>query len=390
MDFANANEVLHLSYTIMQDGERVATHLIQDANTLDIPPHTSKALTLSYEVPSTGKVNILFECVRKNNDFFTTTGDIIGFDQVSLTNEPRICLVTAPLKERVQQEGNAPQIKETRTTITIYSDSFSYEYSKFQGTFQHMSYKNQSLLDTPMEFNIWRAPTDNDRVIKLKWMNAGYHRMTVKTYNTTVEQLETCVKLHSKVSLSAIHIQKFVDLTITWSIYPDGTLQSEIHGSRNPEVPFLPRFGIKLALNNTMNNADYIGYGPYESYQDKHQASYIGRFQAQVADMHEDYVKPQENGSHYHCDYVTVDNGSISITAYNDTPFSFNLSKYSIQELASKAHNYQLEESGHTILCLDYIQSGIGSGSCGPQLADAYKLDDESFNFSICIAPSLI
>lgn len=390
MDFANTNEVVDLSYTIMQDGERVATYLIQDMTTLNIPAHTSKTLQFNYDVPKTGKVYILFELIRKHKDYFTDAGDVVGFDQIELSEATRTCTLTEPLKARVTTASDSLTVAENRTAITVSSDQFSYQFSKLTGTFTAMSYKNQTILERPMEFNIWRAPTDNDRVIKLKWMKAGYDRMTVKTYDTTVKQFKTCVKLHSSLSISAIHIQKFIDLSITWTIYPDGTLQSEMHAVRNEELPFLPRFGMKLYLNNNMNNADYIGYGPYESYQDKHHASHIGRFQTRVADMHEDYVKPQENGSHYHCDYVTVDNGQASLTAYNDTPFSFNLSKYSIEELTTKTHNFKLEESGHTILCLDYIQSGIGSGSCGAQLADAYKLDDKEFDFSICIAPALI
>ncbi len=390
MDFANANEVLEISYTILQDGTRIATNRIQDTEALNIPAHSSKTLTLDYEVPETGKISILFELICKKNSYFIDNGDLLGFDQIDLSSHSRSCTINEPLTERALHTKASLQVEESRTMITVSSDNFCYDYSKLAGTFQTMVYKNRTLLDRPVEFNIWRAPTDNDRVIKLKWMEAGYHRMTTKTYHTVVEALDNCVKLHSKVSLSAIHIQKFADLDITWTIYPDGTLQSEIHAVKNQEVPFFPRFGLKFYLNDTMNTVDYIGYGPYESYQDKHQASYIGRFQAQVCDMHEDYVKPQENGSHYQCDYVSVNNGQTCLTAYNDTPFSFNLSKYSIEELASKAHNFELEESGYTILCLDYIQSGIGSGSCGPQLEEKYQLNDKEFDFSICIAPELI
>ena len=41
-----------------------------------------------------------------------------------------------------------------------------------------------------MEMNIWRAPTDNDRVVKRLWYEAGYDKMTQRAYDTTVEALE--------------------------------------------------------------------------------------------------------------------------------------------------------------------------------------------------------
>ena len=33
-----------------------------------------------------------------------------------------------------------------------------------------------------------------------------------------------------------------------------------------------------------------------------------------VKDMHEDYIRPQENGSHYDCDYVTAESEKAAMT----------------------------------------------------------------------------
>ena len=42
------------------------------------------------------------------------------------------------------------------------------------------------------------------------------------------------------------------------------------------------------------------------------------------------------------------------------------------EELWTKRHNFELEESGFTVLCLDYKMAGVGSNSCGPALATKY------------------
>ena len=95
--------------------------------------------------------------------------------------------------------------------------------------------------------------------------------------------------------------------------------------------------------------------------------------------MHEDYIRPQENGSHWGCRRVSVVSPSgYMITAEGDA-FSFNASEYTQEELESKAHNFELEKSGFTVLCLDAEMSGIGSGSCGPQLEPPYQLNHKSF-----------
>ena len=106
--------------------------------------------------------------------------------------------------------------------------------------------------------------------------------------------------------------------------------------------------------------------------------------------MHEDYIMPQENSSHWGTRYVTVTDGAYSFTAAAEQPFSFNVSPYTQEELTTKAHNFELEEADSTILCLDYAQSGIGSNSCGPVLMDQYRLSEEHFTFEVTLVPSAL
>ena len=155
-------------------------------------------------------------------------------------------------------------------------------------------------------------------------------------------------------------------------------------GKRDPIFPFLPRFGLKFCLPYTAREEEeekvsYFGYGPHESYCDKHQASYMDVFSTTVRKLHQDYIRPQENGSHYNCRYVKLD----SITAWGKQPFSFNASEYTIEELAGKAHNYELEKAGCVVFCTDYKMSGVGSNSCGPELLKQYRFDEETFHWEM-------
>src|SRR5699024_7972465 len=99
----------------------------------------------------------------------------------------------------------------------------------------------------------------------------------------------------------------------------------------------------------------------------KHRASRLGRFAASVDALHEDYLKPQENGSRWDCSDVTVTNGDLALTVRGES-FSFNASHYTQEELTAKMHNFELEKSGYTVLCLDGAMGGVGSNSCGPAL----------------------
>ena len=302
---------------------------------------------------------------------------------------------------------------ENDRAITINGANFVYVYNKLTGMFDSMIYKNHSFLKRPMEMNIWRAPTDNDRVVKTLWYEAGYDKMTQRAYDTTVETLsDSSLKLHTTSSMAPIYRQRFLEIDAEWIITPDGIIKSNMeierdaimHGmyseyfndvteNENPFQPneaFLPRLGVRLFLSKQMDQAEYYGYGPYESYIDKRRASYLGKFDARVCDLHEDYMRPQENGSHYNCEYVSVADDSRKLTVYNEKPISFNLSEYTAEELTTKGHNYELEKSGYTVFCIDYRQSGIGSGSCGPQLAKEYRLDDTHYTFSFHLKPEIL
>ena len=157
--------------------------------------------------------------------------------------------------------------------------------------------------------------------------------------------------------------------------------------TKDAELPDLPRFGIRMFLPKSLENVSYFGMGPQESYRDKHQGSSHGWYRSKVILMHEDYIRPQENGSHFDCDYVEVANTQFGIIIVSDQPFSFNASIYTQEELENAAHNYELVEADSTVLCIDYALNGIGSNSCGPAVLDCYRFDDTAFQFQVELVP---
>jgi beta-galactosidase len=143
-----------------------------------------------------------------------------------------------------------------------------------------------------------------------------------------------------------------------------------------------------MFLPKSCDRAEYYGYGPTESYCDKRHGTRRGLYQTTAKDNQEDYVKPQENGSHFGCDFVTVaDERGAGLCVRSDTPFSMSLSPYTQEELTLKKHNFELAESEYAVLCADYGQSGLGSNSCGPELAEKYRLNETEFTFSLRVNP---
>lgn len=264
-----------------------------------------------------------------------------------------------------------------------------YRYDKTVGSFSSMVFKGRELLDKPMSLNIWRAPTDNDRKLKLEWMAAHYDRAITRAYMTRTLAADSEVRIHSEVSIAAIAVQRFMDIEIDWTVGINGAITANILAKRNMEFPELPRFGLRLFVPESLEQVTYYGLGPTENYADKRHATSHGIYSGTVEGLQEDYIRPQENGAHGGCNYVILEDETLRITAVSLESFSFNASHYTQEELTTKNHNYELENCGSTVLCLDYRQNGIGSASCGPVLRREYALNEETIDFEIKIIPEI-
>ena len=220
-----------------------------------------------------------------------------------------------------------------------------------------------------------------------EWQTAGYDRIVVRAYDTEINENGKEIAIKSTLSISAVYIQRILDIEAQWTISADGIVKVKLDVKRDPEFPSLPRFGLRTFLPQQMEQVEYFGYGPNESYMDKRRSSWLSRFDSTVSALHENYLKPQENGSHFGCRYAVLSDGETALFASSPDTFSFNASHYTQEELGGKKHAYELTESGHTVLCLDYKQYGIGSGSCGPAPQEEYRFEELEFTFRLELAP---
>ncbi len=386
MDFVNLKDYVTVRYDVLCDGVVTQSGVIEDGELLNIPAHEEKTVPVEFTVPDKGKCYLKVSYSLKEGDAVLPAGFPLGFEEVKLlTGENR----NRKVKELFAAQAAKTQFKveEEDAEVTVSTPEFTYVYDKLTGLFKEMVYGNRNLLERPMEFNIWRAPTDNDRNIKQEWRKAQYDCTVTRAYGTKTEVEEDKISIETSLSISAVYIQRILNIKAVWTILPDGAVDVDLKVEKNPVFPFLPRFGLRLFLPKSMTKVTYCGIGPEESYIDKRRAGYHGVFDTDVKAMHEDYIRPQENGSHFDCDYVILQGGKAALTVAGEETFSFNASVYTQEELTEKAHNYELEESPYTVLCADYRQSGIGSNSCGPELAEQYQLNEENFEFKVRFAP---
>ena len=381
MNYVDLKDYIYLVYEVNCDGKLLEKKqfILQES----VLPHKKGTILLDITVPDSGKCYLKVSYHLKHGTSVMAQGSRMGFDEILLKNQDgRNQQATALLETQEQKEAEV-QVSETDRFLSIRSDTFFYVYNKLSGLFEQLSVDGEDLLETPMELNIWRAPTDNDRKIKQEWIDAGYDRSKARAYDTHWEMNGEGIRIYSTVSVAAVAIQKVLDIEAVWKIYRTGEISVKMHVKKDREFPQLPRFGIRLFLRGEYENLKFYGLGPHESYRDKCRSCSHGLYDTTVEEQHEDYICPQENGSHTDCDYLMLEKENQTVTAVSSRPFSFNVSYYSQEELTRKAHNFELEKSGSTIVCLDYAQNGIGSNSCGPELRKEYQFTEETFTFDM-------
>ena len=383
MDFDDLKDYVKISYELTQDGLVISKGILPE---FSVAPHGEGKTNLKINVPENGKCYLKLIYHLKKELPLLDEDHILGFDEIEVSKEDAKCKLAEKWIPKTVVDSEL-QVNENDTQIHIKGREFAYTIDKRTALFTEMKFAGREYLNHPMELNIWRAPTDNDMYIKSEWKKAHYDKAYTRAYTTEVVQGKHGVKITSHASVVAETVQKILDVTITWKIEATGKIDADVAVTKDDEFPDLPRFGVRMFLDKKLADVRFFGMGPQESYRDKHQAASHGLYRANVGDLHEDYIRPQENGSHYDCEYVELNNSRYGIVASAEKAFSFNASYYTQEELEKKTHNYELIESDSVVFCVDYALNGIGSNSCGPVVLEQYRFDDVLFRFQFTLIP---
>lgn len=377
LDVLPLEKALDVHWELTLNGE------ILEQGTVNVKDHPARA-EKEYEVPfylpeKPGMVYLRLIYVSKGMIPYLEKGEEMGFDQICLRQEP-------PAFEITESEMEDITWTKDERYVVVQGTDFRYTFDTFYGVFISLFRHGKEYLEKPMEYNLTRAETDNDICMLEVWKKAGYDHIKSRVKGCDIKETEQALFIHSHISFTPLHRQPCVELDNVWEIRKNGLLTVKAAGTRNVLYPWLPRFGIRLFLGREFELVDYVGYGPGDAYLDKHQASWFGHFRNKVSNMHEDYIRPQENGSHFGSYRVCISDSRkrfVEVTAQQ--PFSFQVSHYTQEELREKRHNFELEESPYTVFCIDYKMSGIGSGSCGYAPEPKYRLDEIEFSYEITI-----
>ncbi len=364
--FINAKERLSCRYELSENGDIISTGDID----MDIPAAGERIISIPGA--SAGYIRFIFEL--SSDKPWAKMGSEAAFDQIKLSDSPK--------PEIPPVSGNVTYTEQP-LSYTVTAGDTTYTFDRRRARFTSVISNGRELLDAPIEFNFYRAPVDND-VMRGDWTAMHLDDFDVKVYSTDISTGEDKVVISASLSFGKNIHQPFASLLAEFVVSPS-RLNIKARAKLCDKVDNFPRFGIRLIMPRRFDKVEYLGYGPYESYCDKHMASYFGKFTARVGEMFEDYIRPQENSSHFGCEYMTLSDDEFILTVRAAKPFSFNASEYTAQELAQKRHSFELNKCGSTVLCIDSYMAGVGSAACGPRLSDKYRLPKDSVDMDITL-----
>ncbi len=339
--------------------------------TLSIAPHKSKSFLLEKALPASCKMgaSITVSILKNGTELFTLSQKL-----------PIKRNITPPTSELIQL---------TEDNISIYAkgSGFKYVFSKQFGNFSSIEIEGEEqILECPI-LSAFRAPIDNERLLTHllyrsdifnTWQGENLDSAFVKTYSTKINNGKIVVK----GALSGVSVRPLIKFTATFSIHTDGTVNVSLNANVAPCKAYLPRVGYEFKLAHG-KEFKYFGYGPLESYCDMMHHARLDEFESSPEKEFVNYTYPQEHGNHTGVTELSI--GKLKFVAHKE--MDINVSMYSSKQLYAAQHTDELEKTGNTYLRIDYKDSGIGSGSCGPWPMPRYRLNEEKFVFKFAIKP---
>ncbi len=324
---------------------------------------------------------------------------------------------------RMPSVGSGPLTCETTDGgIVVTGPEFEARFDDTTGVLDTLTYHGKQLLEAGPRVDLWRAPTDNDRGLPLDrtllsrltelsergatlepgafrtigfeqlWREHGLDSLQFRTDDVTQQRRSDGrveITVHGRLAPPVFDHGFGTEQVYTF--HDDGAV--EIETTLEPEgdlsiLPSLPRVGLDLTLPGDLETVTWYGRGPGESYVDSKQASLVGRYQDDVTAMHTPYVRPQANGNRADVRWARFTDGrGVGLHVTGDSLLHVTAHRYTTDDLEAAAHGHELPERDEISVSLDHTHCGLGTGSCGPATLDQYRVDPETFTFSVTLRP---
>ena len=379
-----STEDLYIDYSILEDGKVISVNRLNNV----IPAGQTVNVTID-ALPKNAKpcaeYFIRFNVYQKEATWWAEAGYEVASEQIKL-------------KDAVKPVYQIPatgilNVQEANDGITISGKDFTAVFSKTKGTLSSYLLNGKQLISSPVELNVFRAATDNDKAQAPGWDFMGLRDLTVKT-----GQWEIKKNNDNTVDLNITNVytakEPFIFTSrMSFKISSDGAIF--VNAIIDPAVKnvIIPKIGYRLEMPKGFENLTWFGRGPWESYADRKEACFEGVYNSTVSEQWEKYLLPQETGNKEDVRWMGLtDQNGIGLLFVAPDQMSASATHYKAEDLYTtltdrKKHGYEVSFRENTIVCLDASMRALGNASCGPDVMDKYELKSDNTIFSFMIFP---
>ncbi|MDD3242147.1 MAG: glycoside hydrolase family 2 TIM barrel-domain containing protein, partial [Eubacteriales bacterium] len=378
--FADLSD-LHGVWMLAKDGERVQGGVL---GALNIAPGESREIELPLEdMPDNGDYRLNLSFLLAEEAAWAEAGYEVAREQFA---------VKAPRRESEDSFAMpALEVDESGDEVSVTGEEFFVLLSKRTGMLESYCLGDEELVEQGPRANLWRAPTDNDVHQAEQWKKVGLDRLQHRCVSSSVSQPHSaCVEFRARIVSGPYSLPPVLTTDVTYRMFGDGAVECSFAFDPRADLPYLPRLGVMMQLSQQLDRVKWYGRGPHENYPDKQDSAPVALYESDVYSLHEEYVRPQENGAHGDCELVFAhDARGRGLLFAGDVPFSFTAHDYSQEMLTQAQHGNELESEEATYLAIDAAQGGLGSNSCGPEPLEEYRLKPAARTLRFVVRPCL-
>lgn len=387
-DFTNLNK-FDLYWSLAEDGKVIQSGTL---SSLNLEPNQSASVTIPFIKPalaSGAEYWVKAEFKLREDASWASKGYTMAWEQFPVPFD-------VPAKPVIDQ-SELPELTftENDNEINISGKTFAVSFDKTSGNISGLTYGEQKIIEGAQNgpaFNLFRATLDNDREQdwggRVKWTEAGYDNLKYVLKNIKAKKING--KAAEVTTLTeATTVSGFkVSTTVKYVIYGNGFISVDAGFTPDTNSMPIPRLGLRMALYEGLENAEWYGLGPHENYSDRKTSADFGQYKKTVDEMVESYEHPQGMGNREDVRWVKLsDDKDSGVMIVANGKLSFTALHYTDQDLEQAAHPYDLKRRKETILSLDYAQMGLGNASCGPTPLPEYYIPFKPASISFSIRP---
>ena len=380
--FSDVNQ-FNCGWTLHIDGREIQSGSIGRIN---LSPQQKTEIRLPINPPvKPGEALLTVNFSLPQDTDWAPKGHIVAWDQLPVAQTLTRLESPRPGKEPLKLTTSAE-------AITITAVDFTAVVNRQNAAIESLRIGNAEILTDPLVPNFWKVPNDNQYRNNYlgqlgPWRNAALQRKLTAIETQTIEDGHIRITAGFKLPIND------ADYNITYDLYSPGTILVTAEYRPDPaakNIPLLPRFGMTFALPKQYAGVRWYGRGPQETYEDRKSGAEIAIYEKSVIDMVHPYIRPQDTGNRTDTRWfeITDPQGRGLKISMLDEPFSFSTWPYTLNDLETATHNYELPHRDFNTVFIDSKLHGVGGdNSWGALTHPQYTLPGNqpyTLKFIIC------